>query len=393
MTPTLILGNHLSSHGDSPKVCEDLADRLRQDGRQVWTASHHHFRPRRLADLTTAPYRLRRRYGVAQVDVYSGRAFLWAEAAAASLRACRKPYVLTLHGGRLPEFARRRPERVARLLRSAAAVTSPSPYLAESLSRHRGDIIVLENGIELPPDRPQLRDAPRPCLIWLRAYHEIYNSILAVETLARLRSRGLDAQLTMIGPDRGDGTWERTRRRTAELSLQDSTDLRGPLPKSRVWEALAEGEIFLNTSRADNTPVSVLEAMAAGLPIVSTDVGGISRLLTDGIDALLVPESSPEAMAQAVERLLDEEGLARKLARNARERARDFDWSRVLPRWHRLLDEIGRKPQPDWSQRLRAASSKRPNEVPFRLPPVARAPAVRGGRVSGTPTSPPPLRS
>jgi len=393
MTPTLILGNHLSQHGDSPKVCEELADRLSRAGWLVWTASHHRSRGRRLLDLSTAPFLLQRRYRVAQLDVYSGRAFLWAEAAAASLRACRKPYVLTLHGGRLAEFARQHPRRVSHLLHSASAVTSPSPYLADALRSYRKDILVLPNGVELPPERPQRSAPPQPRLIWLRAYHELYNSILAVETLADLRSRGLDARLTMIGPDRGDGTLERTRRRAAALGLEGPVELRGPVEKRRVSAVLNQGEIFLNTSRADNTPVSVVEAMAAGLPIVSTDVGGISQLLTDGVNALLVPEGSPSAMARSVERLLHEEGLARRLARNARDKARDFDWSRVLPRWQRLLDEVERNTKPARSPRLFAAFTTRPHEVPFRLPAVARPLAVRGSRTPRTPTSPPTLRS
>jgi len=394
MIPTLILGNHLARHGDSPKVCEELAERLRDDGRPIWTASQRRNRIARLADLAATPIRLRRRYGVAQIDVYSGPSFLWAEAAAASLAACRKPYVLTLHGGRLPEFARKHPRRTARLLRSAAAVTSPSPYLAKAFRSCRDDIEQLPNGVALPEARPAPSRLPKPRLIWLRAYHDLYNSILAVETLAELRRGGVDARLAMVGPDRGDGTLARTHQRVADLALDDgSVEIRGPVEKSRVAATLAQGEIFLNTSRADNTPVSVIEAMAVGLPIVSTDVGGISDLLTDGVNALLVPEGSPQAMARAVARLLTEDGLASRLARNARQAARASDWSRVLPRWHSLLDQVGRESEPERSRRFRSASHQRPYAVPFRLPPAAGTLAVRGGGVSGTPTSPPSLRS
>jgi Glycosyltransferase len=93
----------------------------------------------------------------------------------------------------------------------------------------------------------------------------------------------------------------------------------------------------LNTSRVDNTPVSVLEAMACGLCVVSTNVGGISYLLEDGHDALLVPSNDPSAMAAAVHRILVEPSLAKHLSYNARKKSEQFDWSNILPQWEALL--------------------------------------------------------
>src|SRR5207249_4816523 len=90
----------------------------------------------------------------------------------------------------------------------------------------------------------------------------------------------------------------------------------------------------------DNAPVSVLEAMACGLPVVSTNVGGMPYLLEGGRTGLLTPPGNVEAMANAVIRLLREPELALRLARNARERAEEFDWAFVLPRWESLLDSL-----------------------------------------------------
>jgi glycosyltransferase involved in cell wall biosynthesis len=103
---------------------------------------------------------------------------------------------------------------------------------------------------------------------------------------------------------------------------------------------MSQGDIFLNTTNVDNTPVSVLEALACGLCVVSTDVGGIPYLLEHEEDALLVPPDDAEAMAAAVRRVLTEPGLAERLSRNARKKAEGFDWSVVLPQWERLLLEV-----------------------------------------------------
>ena len=111
----------------------------------------------------------------------------------------------------------------------------------------------------------------------------------------------------------------------------------GGVPKADVPAWLSQGDIFLNTTNADNTPVSVLEALACGLCVVSTNVGGIPYLLEHEEDALLVPPNDLEAMAAAVRRVLTEPGLAERLSRNARKKAKGFDWSVVLPQWEELL--------------------------------------------------------
>jgi glycosyltransferase involved in cell wall biosynthesis len=83
-----------------------------------------------------------------------------------------------------------------------------------------------------------------------------------------------------------------------------------------------------------------MEAMALGMCIVSTDVGGIPYLLEDGHNASLVPPGDPEAMAAAVRRVLTEPGLGSRLSRNARITAEAWDWDLILPRWEKLLQNV-----------------------------------------------------
>jgi glycosyltransferase involved in cell wall biosynthesis len=141
----------------------------------------------------------------------------------------------------------------------------------------------------------------------------------------------------MIGPDRGDGSLQRTQRLADELGIADRIAYHGPVPKQQVPDWLNRADIFLNTSRVDNTPVSVLEAGACGLCIVSTNVGGLPYLLRDHHDALLTPDDDAQAMAEAVRSILTEPDLGRRLSRNAHDTARRCDWSEVLPQWEALL--------------------------------------------------------
>jgi glycosyltransferase involved in cell wall biosynthesis len=337
----LMIGNFLSAAGGSRGVCEELAPRLSDTGWSVVTASNRRGRLDRLADMLQTVYRRRNDYQVAQVDVFSGAAFFWAEAACASLQQLRKPFILTLHGGNLPLFAARWPWRVRRLLASAKIVTAPSRYLQEQMSCYCPNIRLLPNALDLQGYRFRLRGRPEPSLVWLRAFHEIYNPAMTVEVLGLLAHEFPLAHLTMVGPDKGDRTLEQTQQAAARLAMTDRLRLTGQVPKTDVPAWLNRGDVFLNTTNADNSPVSVLEAMACGLCVVSTNVGGLSYLLAHRHDALLVPPNDPAAMAAAVTRVLTDARLAERLSRNGRTKAEQHDWAVVLPHWESLLESVG----------------------------------------------------
>src|SRR5262245_26547967 len=125
----LILGSFVPWTAGSRAPSEDLGERLATDGWEVILRSRRRTGVARLLDLVTSAWRLRARYALALVDVHSGAAFRLAEAACWTLRRAKRPYVLLLHGGALPAFARRWPGRVRRLVESAALVTAPSRYL------------------------------------------------------------------------------------------------------------------------------------------------------------------------------------------------------------------------------------------------------------------------
>lgn len=336
----LFVGAFPSDAPLSRYVSGDLAERLVSGHCDTWVTSRHLGRLARLADILMSIWRLRASYDVACVDVFSGPAFAWAEAACALLRRLRKPYVVTLHGGNLPPFSRRHPVRVSRLMASAAAVTCPSSYLHTEMRPFRDDLILIPNGIDLGSYRFRLRHPPLSNLLWLRAFHDIYNPEMAVWAVHHLRSPGCPIRLNMIGPDKGDGSLQNTKSLAVRLGLTGDIGFRGPIPKKQVPGELGCGDVFLNTSNFDNTPVSVLEALACGLPVVSTNVGGIPYLLEHSQTAMLVRPGDAVGMAAAVMRLFAEPVLAAQLGENGRKLAESFDWSVVLPQWHRLLTEV-----------------------------------------------------
>lgn len=332
------MDNFLSS-GSNPTPSEELAVHLSDAGWQVITASRARSRFLKLLDMVLTAFQKRDEYSIAHISVFSGLAFIWAETVAWVLKRLKKPYVLTLRGGALPEFSARWPARVTRLLRSAAIVTAPSDYLVEQMRKNKPDIRLLPNPIELSRYSFRLRFIPKPRLVWLRAFHKVYQPELAPQVIALLTEEFPNVQLTMIGPDK-DGSLTKTKEMAAVQRVNERVRFVGGISKKEVPVYLEQADIFLNTTSIDNTPVSVLEAMACGLCVVSTNVGGIPYLLEHEKDALLVPAGDAQTMADAVRKILKEPGLAEKLSSGARQKAEQFDWTKVLPQWEKLFEEV-----------------------------------------------------
>ena len=205
---------------------------------------------------------------------------------------------------------------------------------------YRADIRLLPNPIDLKLFSFNLRTACSPDLVWMRAFHKIYNPGMAVGAAAALHATHPQLHLHMVGGDKGDGSLQAAKQLAERLQISDHIEFTGSLPHAEVPMSLQLGDIFINTANIDNTPLSVLEAMACGLCVVSTNVGGIPYLLENETDALLVPPDNLEQMAFAVERILTEPGLAERLSRNGRLKAEHFDWSVVLQNWEKLFLEI-----------------------------------------------------
>lgn len=342
----LLIGNFLTESVGTRHVSEDLADHLERRGWSLIRASKYRGRLRRGLDMLLTTWQRRHGYDIAHVEVYSGLAFGWAEAVGWLLRRLGKPCLLTLHGGNLPTFALRWPRRVARLLGGAAVVTAPSGYLAERMSRFSNQVIVIPNAIDVVAYPFRERARPSPRLVWLRAFDHLYNPVLAVEALALLAPRFPEVSLTMIGPDKLDGSLDETRRVAKRLGVADRLEFPGTITKAEIPVQLDRADIFLNTTNADNNPVSVIEAMACGLCVVSTTVGGIPWLLEDERTALLVPPGNAAALATAIGRLLEDPQLAGRLSREARLEAERRDREPIIGIWERLIISTARTGSP-----------------------------------------------
>ena len=144
------------------------------------------------------------------------------------------------------------------------------------------------------------------------------------------------------GPDLGDGSLQETEELARLLGLEDRVRIDGAVAHGDVPQVFARGDIFLNTTNCESFGVSVVEAAASGLCIVSTDAGALADMWANGRDALLVPRRDHVAMTDAVRRILTKPGLAARLSRNGRRTAERYDRESILTYWEELLNQVGR---------------------------------------------------
>ena len=331
----LYVGNRLSRHGITPTTIEVLGPLLERRFRVVYTSDKRN-KAIRMLDMAYALLRVTRKVDVVLIDTYSTLNFWYAVLVSQLARLLRVPYVPILHGGSLPKRLKRNPWLCRQVFNHSLINVAPSGYLETAFQRSGYATTRIPNFININQYPYHERRLVGPRLLWVRSLASAYHPEMAIRVLARLTEAYPKARLCMVGPDK-DGSLARCQSLAEELSVSEKARFTGRLSKAD-WIALsAEYDIFINTTNYDNTPVSVIEAMALGLPIVSTNAGGLPYLIDDGQDGLLVDKGDEAAMATAIRRLIEEPGLAGRLSARARAKAESFDAEIVLQQWAGLL--------------------------------------------------------
>lgn len=317
-----------------------IAGKFHQAGYPIVLASSKHNRSVRLLDMLVTILSRYKDIHVLIIQVYSGLSFVYVDICSWFGKLLGLPTIFHVHGGDIPSLIEKKPGWAQRVFKRADIVVVPSIYLAQSIKQIGFSPVVIPNIVDLSRYQYRRVDSATLKLVWLRAFHSIYNPTLAAKTLVELNKRGHEPFLIMVGPDKHDGSFSDFLQMVKAYGVMDQTNITGRIPNDQVPEVLSQGDIFINTTNVDNTPVSVIEAMACGLCIVSTNVGGIPYLLENGVDALLVPPDDPKAMAEAIIQIINDPSLAAKLSSNARKKAETFDWSIVVHQWENLFSDI-----------------------------------------------------
>jgi glycosyltransferase involved in cell wall biosynthesis len=254
------------------------------------------------------------------VHVHAGRDLI-ATTSLALARIRQRPYVTQTHGMVQPD---RRPKArimdaiaVRRLLRAAQVRFVLTQHEEDGLQEVLGSAITcqrLPNGVPAQPDSPDVVKGGREVLFCARL-QERKRPVAFVEMAAELLRRGLAATFAMIGPDEGE--LAAVRESISQQGLEELVRYEGALDYDAVLGRMRQADVYVLPSEHEPFPMSLLEALALGLPSVCTDSCDISKALRDH-GAAIVTDGSVSAMADAVQAILEDPDLRSELFRNAR---------------------------------------------------------------------------
>lgn len=336
MKNLLYIGNVLQGHGKTPTTIETLSPLL-GEFINVRIVSNKKGMFLRLIDMLYSIVKYRKETDYILIDTYSTTSFYYALMCAVLARFLKISYFPFLHGGNLPERLKNSP-KLSKLIFSHAKVNiSPSAFLEDKFKEAGFAVTYIPNNININEYDFLERKNVKSKLLYVRAFSKIYNPLMAVRALEKIKNESTESYLCMVGPDKGDGVFQETSALAKELGLEKFFEQTGRLSK-QDWKALSVNYSFLvNPTNFDNMPVSIIEAMALGLIIVSTNVGGLPYLIEDGVDGFLVDIDDDEAMYKKIIELINSPERCAEVSINARKKSEIFDWTNVSKQWKKVF--------------------------------------------------------
>jgi glycosyltransferase involved in cell wall biosynthesis len=322
-----------------------LADLLRAEGasvvlvrtnppyRPAWAGSLRGVR----AVFRLVPYLFRLWRAAGSVDLFhvmANSGWSWHLFAAPAIWVARMrgiPAVVNYRGGEAEPFLARAIGVVRPTVTQASAVVVPSRFLHDVFARFGVACTIVPNVVDTARFRPgAARGRNRPHVVVARSLEPIYDVSTALRAFGRVHAVLPEARMTIAGAGPERAALEALAH---ELRIGPAVRFAGWLDRDAMADLYRDADVALNPSRVDNMPNSVLEALACGVPVVSTRVGGVPFLVKDGITALLVAPGDDAAMGDALLRVLRDGALAARLTDAGLEEAQQYTWTSVRERW------------------------------------------------------------
>ena len=248
------------------------------------------------------------------------------------------PVIVNYRGGEAESFFAGSPKWVHMTMRQATALIVPSGFLKAVFAHFDLPATIVPNVVDIAHfNSPEPRRSIRRHLLVARNLEPIYDNETAIRAFAIVHHVHPDATLTIAG----SGPLAGSLRVLAEsLGLNEAVVFTGRLDRDAMAKAYRKADLAINPSLVDNMPNSVLEALAGGIPVISTKVGGVPFIVSDEQTALLVPPKSPDAMAEAVLRLMHDSALSEKLVANGLAEVQKYTWPQVWPILAGVYDRV-----------------------------------------------------
>ena len=331
----IYLGNNLFKKNNYSTSYDILSNSLKSEGYEIYNSSSKSNKLFRLIEMCIDVLIFRNKIKYVLIDTYSTNNFYYALLTSQICRLVKLKYLPILHGGNLPIRLNKNPFLSNLIFRNSYYNIAPSGYLKYEFKKYGYSTKLIPNTIPTNKYTYKKRNNLRPKLLYVRAFSKIYNPIMAIEVLKEIKKTYPKAIMCMVGPDK-DGTLRIVRDLIDKYNLVTSIEITGVLSKNEWHMKSNNFDIFINTTNFDNTPISVIEAMALGLTIVSKNVGGLPYLINNGIDGILVNRNDSISMAYEICKIIKSSNNI--LAKNARKKAESFDWSYNKTKWKDILN-------------------------------------------------------
>ena len=340
MKKILIIGNFFGNKKGRPtSQAEVLLEVLGEHGYEATGSSKYIFPlPRFINQVWTLLSCRLKNYKMVVIEFYGSRAFYLQAMHVFLAKVLRYKVILDLHGGSIPKRFGQSPILSRYCFKKADLIKVPSGYLQKFVEGKGFECLLIENIIDLSKYPSSEKHQLRPRLLWMRAFQDAYDPATALKAFRLFLDEVPDAHLTMAGGDLGQ--FEATRRLSVELGLEEHVSFPGYVGHKQKITLAEECDIFLCTNKIDNTPVSMIEMMALGLIVVSTNPGGIPYLVEHKKTALLSEVGDAHALCGNLKFAMNNQSLVSKMTKRAKEESQRFDASQVARKWCETLGHL-----------------------------------------------------
>ena len=336
MKKIVYIGNNFTKKRKYNSTLTTLSELLISEGFMVHVYSDKKNKLLRILNMCFAVLKHRKSIDYVLIDTFSTFNFYYALIISQLARLFSLKYIPILHGGNLPFRLDASPYFSKMIFNYSFKNVSPSRYLEHEFQKRNFKTIFIPNAIPIKEYDFYERKEISPKMLWVRAFDKTYNPLLAIKVLIILKNRFPKVELCMVGPTK-DETFNEVKLLIDQYNLSENCIITGVLKKEE-WHKLSRNyDVFINTTNIDNMPVSIIEAMALGIPIVSTNVGGIPYLITNNKTGVTVPINDEHKMATEIIKLIENPVEANKISKNARSFVEQFDLETIKNNWKHLL--------------------------------------------------------
>ncbi len=278
------------------------------------------------------------RYDVIHIQAFSYKNIIYAMISVFWAKILRKKIVVMYYGGAAHEFFAAFPRLVKAVYMFVDRIVVAGNYVKSAFDKLGLKTTIIPHILQVDAWPYRHRNKAKPNLLWVRHFRPQYNPMMLLRVFQNVKEAYPEALLKIVGT----GPLEEKMKQYVTKHMLKDVNFMGRVPDVKLKELFNWADIFVNTTNVDNQPVSVLEAMACGLAVASTDVGGVPDIITPGDTGLISPATDSETMTKNIFQILENDKLVERLSHSGRAFVENtVSPEAIYSQWATLYQNIG----------------------------------------------------